>query len=168
MIFLHAYDIVNTPCRIITVKCHVYTCMHALTMKHLQVHTHLCMTGYFFCISTHQFYQLGITHPSYVFITHGWYQSHWWSQEVSRLSLNCSDADMTNMLHGVIAVQQFPVANSGSHPTASGLVRNECRLICILSCSILITSQIHSINLLIQSHFDRKEMHVLSFLLNSL
>ena len=70
-----------------------------------------------------QFYQLGITHPSYVFITHGWYQNRWWSQEVANSSLNCSDAEIINMLHGVIAVQQFPVAKNGSHPTASGLVR---------------------------------------------
>ena len=74
-----------------------------------------------------QFYHLGITHPNYVFITHGWYQTRWWSQEVASSNITCSDDEMMDMLQGVIAVQQFPVAKNSSFPTASGLVWHFCR-----------------------------------------
>ena len=57
-----------------------------------------------------------------MFITHGWYQTRWWAEEVAERHLNCSDVEMIDMLSGVIAVQQFPVARNGSLATASGLV----------------------------------------------
>lgn len=72
-----------------------------------------------------QFYRLGVTSRNYVIITHGWYQNRWWSQEVANSPLNCSNSEMFDMLHGVIAVQQFPVAMNGSNPTTSGLVRKK-------------------------------------------
>ena len=36
--------------------------------------------------------------------------------------INCSDTEMMEMLQGMIAVQQFPLARNNSIPTASGWV----------------------------------------------
>ena len=41
---------------------------------------------------------------------------------MTKSPINCSDADMMEMLQGVIAVHQFPLARNNSIPTASGLV----------------------------------------------
>ena len=69
-----------------------------------------------------QFFRLGVTTKNFVFITHGWYQTGWWSERLTKSPINCSDADMMEMLQGVIAVHQFPLARNNSIPTASGLV----------------------------------------------
>ena len=78
-----------------------------------------------------QLYQLSIRTPNYLLITHGWYQAQWWSEQVSKSSLNCSDIEMTGMLQGMIAIQQFPGETNRSKKTESNLVRllNAC-IIC--------------------------------------
>ena len=71
-----------------------------------------------------QFYQLSIRSPNYLLITHGWYQAQWWSEQVAKSFLNCSDIEMMDMLQGVIAIQHLPGETNKLKKTESTLVRD--------------------------------------------
>lgn len=64
---------------------------------------------------------------SYVWITLGWYREQWWKAEVAQDSqVNCTDAELEQLLERTIAIQQFPVAENRTVPTDVSLVSVSC------------------------------------------
>jgi len=64
---------------------------------------------------------------SYVWITLGWYRERWWKAEVAQDNqVNCTDAELEQLLERTIAIQQFPVAENRTVPTDVSLVSLSC------------------------------------------
>jgi len=63
---------------------------------------------------------------SYVWITLGWYREQWWKAEVAQDNqVNCTDAELEQLLERTIAIQQFPVAENRTVPTDVSLTSQE-------------------------------------------
>ena len=46
-----------------------------------------------------QAYLRGYKHPKYVWLTYGWYQDRWWTEEVNPEPTNCTDHQLAEVLH---------------------------------------------------------------------
>ncbi len=71
---------------------------------------------------TLQAYLRGYTHPKYVWVTYGWYQDRWWTEEVNPEPTNCTDHQLAEVLHRSLALQLIPDLNELNATTDTGLV----------------------------------------------
>ncbi len=69
-----------------------------------------------------QAYLRGYTYPKYVWLTYGWYQDRWWTEEVNPEPTNCTDDQLAEALHRSIALQLLPNLNKLNSTTDTGLV----------------------------------------------
>ena len=70
----------------------------------------------------------GFTYPRYAWVTNGWYQSSWWTEEVTPWSGECSDDELAEILHRSLVLEKLPERNDSNTPTDVGLVRAQVLL----------------------------------------
>ncbi|XP_064390840.1 gamma-aminobutyric acid type B receptor subunit 2-like [Halichondria panicea] len=66
-------------------------------------------------------YLRGYTYPKYAWLTYGWYQDRWWTEEVYPELTNCTDNQLAEFLHRSIALQLLPNLNELNATTDTGL-----------------------------------------------
>ncbi|XP_064390853.1 gamma-aminobutyric acid type B receptor subunit 2-like [Halichondria panicea] len=72
-----------------------------------------------------QAYLRGYTYPKYAWLTYGWYQDRWWTEEVNPEPTNCTDDQLAEALHRSIALQLLPNLNKLNSTTDTGLTPRE-------------------------------------------
>ena len=65
----------------------------------------------------------GFTYPRYAWVTNGWYQSSWWTEEVTPCSGECSDDELAEILHRSLVLEQFPEHSDPNASTDVAMVR---------------------------------------------
>ncbi len=64
-----------------------------------------------------QAYLRGYTHPKYVWLTYGWYQDRWWTEEVNPEPTNCTDYQLAEVLHRSLTLEQILQQKHDAHTT---------------------------------------------------
>ncbi len=59
-----------------------------------------------------QAYLKGLTYPKYVWLTYGWYQDRWWTEEVNPEPINCTDHQLAEVLHRSFLLPYFYFYNA--------------------------------------------------------
>ncbi|XP_064390850.1 gamma-aminobutyric acid type B receptor subunit 2-like isoform X2 [Halichondria panicea] len=70
-------------------------------------------------------YIRGFIYPNYAWLTYGWYQDRWWTEEVNPEPTNCTDDQLAEALHRSIALQLRPELNDSKTITESQLKPTE-------------------------------------------
>ena len=67
--------------------------------------------------------KLGLTYPRYAWLTYGWYQDRWWTEEVNPNNMvDCTDQQLATFLERALVLQISPRPDNSSAPTDTGLV----------------------------------------------
>ena len=67
----------------------------------------------------------GFTYPRYAWVTNGWYQNNWWTEEVNQEQIDCSDDELAEFLHRSLVLEMLPEHNDSNAPTDVRLVSIE-------------------------------------------
>ncbi len=78
-----------------------------------------------------QAYLKGLTYPKYVWLTYGWYQDRWWTEEMNPEQTNCTDHQLAEVLHRSLVLQLIPNLNDLNTTTDTGLVSLNIIISCI-------------------------------------
>ncbi|XP_064391124.1 gamma-aminobutyric acid type B receptor subunit 2-like [Halichondria panicea] len=70
-------------------------------------------------------YLKGYTYPKYAWLTYGWYQNRWWTEEVNPEPTNCTDNQLAEALHRSSALQLLPNLNKLNSTTDTRLTPRE-------------------------------------------
>ena len=85
----------------------------------------------------------GFTYPRYAWVTNGWYQNNWWTEEVNQEQIDCSDDELAEFLHRSLVLKMLPEHNDSNAPTDVRLVSIEqihlvfCIIILYFFCIVL-------------------------------
>ena len=64
-------------------------------------------------------------YPRYAWITYGWYQEGWWTEEISAVTVTCSDAQIATFMGRILALHIFPDADDVNALSDTGLVSGD-------------------------------------------
>ena len=88
----------------------------------MQVTVHYGDTMYAWAVLYLQASKLGLLYPKYVWIAYGWYaQTSWMNAD----TVNCTEAELRNVLERGISVEVFPIPEDASTETVAGLVSSD-------------------------------------------
>lgn len=75
-----------------------------------------------YSIIVHGVYTKETVYPRYAWIAYDWYPPRWWTLEVSKVEVNCTDDELSGFIEGMISLKRYPIPEDVSEISDAGIV----------------------------------------------